>query len=198
MTRRMNEWSDNPIFHYRTRLGFEIGPHASQQVHFVFWRKETAPHDWQLRDSLVDLRIPGGAPIYQDMEDNEWELETGAWFRGRADYRKFLALSRFPGLLRMNADYTVHRDDSRPLDRQVVPILGRRYAEFDSVTVHGITDQSVDNDGGVRCQVVYRRPYVAQPVIEPQPYPEAPWPYTFGFGEGPFGLEPFGNDSEDV
>lgn len=185
--------SDNPVFLNMPYLGFEIGTSPYEKVHYVFWRKAAAFDDWQEARRLVTFDLPGGSTRYQDMGNGDWELKTGAWFRSAADYQRFLAISRQPGVLRMNADYTMHRDLGRDLQNQVKVIVGRRYAEFDNVRVLDVTNQSFDNDGGVRCEVVYRRPYVAPTIPTAPTWPEPPipafaWPYGSGdYGDGPYG-----------
>jgi hypothetical protein len=188
--------SDNPIFDAAPLLGFEVGPFPSQQARYVFWRRDAAFHDWQELGQVREIRIAGGNSRYQTPPPSGYELKTGAWFRCREDFQRFLALSRQRGTLRMNADYTMHRDYSRPENQQVIVKVNRRYAEFDNVTVLAIKDQTFDNDGGVRCEVTYRRPYVAPPIVEPIPWPDpSPDPVPdpgFGFGEFFFGEDVFG------
>jgi hypothetical protein len=147
--------SDNPIFDAMPWLGF--GNEATF-VRFVFWRSDRSFHDWQESRRINKFEIPGGRNVYQRTAAGPLTLETGAWFRSATDYQTFLALSEWPGFLRMNADYTMHRDLSLPHAEQVRTIQGKRYAVFQNVMVMGVTDQTFDNDGGVRCQVTYERP----------------------------------------
>lgn len=159
--------SQDPIFQRMPSLGFEIGSNPEDKVHFVFWRRDPAYDDWQDIRRIVDFDMANGRIVAQNMRNGEYELTTGAWFRSMADYQRFLTLSQTRGTLRMNADFTMHRDLSRTLARRVTHILERAYAEFDNVRVTDIRDQTFDNDGGVRCMVTYRRPYVAPDEVTP-------------------------------
>lgn len=147
--------SDNPIFAYGPLLGFYAD---GEQARFIFWRKEAAPPDWQGGRDLVANRVYGGRrTLYQDIGADPLRLKTGAWFQSKADFQRFKRLSASVGQLWMNADYTAHRDLSRSPAEQVIHRLGMHYAIFDNVVVTAITDETLDNDGGVRCKVQFER-----------------------------------------
>jgi hypothetical protein len=144
--------SDDITFDRFPHIGFEIGDSPDDKVRFAFWRRDSAPDDWQVTKRVITNPVVlSGRNHRQHLPDGPLVLDTGLWFRSGADYRQFLAIAGTTGTLRMNRSRTMHQPD------RTVTLLGRTYAEFDNVTVMEINAQSFDNDGGVRCHVLFHR-----------------------------------------
>jgi hypothetical protein len=149
--------SSNPIFNRRPFIGFGSAHDVTDidwnpESRFVLWRYDAAFTDWQVETSIAKLRIPhSNSTVYQNGGQEPATLETGLWFRSRIDYQVFRSGANSVGVLRMDRDFTMHAPDA------VVTRFGHSYADFHNVVVTEITDQTFDNDGGVRCQVTFER-----------------------------------------
>lgn len=159
--------SNHPAFNRRPFLGFEVGTDPAEKVSYIHWRYDPGYDDWQEERRMPGFEMANGRTTYQNLQNGDMVLTTGAWFRSWADYQRFLALSQQRGMLRMDADFTMHRDYSRAHTERVKVLAGRAYAEFDNVRITEVVDQTFDNDGGVRCMVTYTRPWVLPDGIAP-------------------------------
>lgn len=151
----MTTFGPDPIFDKYPHLGWEVGPSDAEKVYFVFSRREAEPIDWQGGIDLVSDRIPGSnRTLYMDMGAQPLRLETRLIFPNKAAFRKFWRLSRTPGLLRMNAAYTVWPGRTP----NPVRIAGRDYVEFpDTIVTELPTEATPDLKGGVHCAVTFER-----------------------------------------
>jgi hypothetical protein len=133
--------------------GFATGDEPGEKLHFAFWwGKSESPPDWQVSLRNRELAIANSdSVILQRTGTDAMKLDIGCWFRNRNDFTIFLAMSRLSGTLWRLRRFTMHEPDEERSRAEGV------YALFNDVNITKISNQSFDNDGGVRCRVTFTR-----------------------------------------
>ncbi|MGB3329287.1 MAG: hypothetical protein WBA46_10060 [Thermomicrobiales bacterium] len=151
----MPTFGPHPIFDAFPHIGWETGPSDAEKVYFVFVRNDAKPVDWQGGRTIISDRIPGGPrSLTMDLGAKPLLLETSLLFADAATFQKFWRLCDRPGLLRMNADWTVWPGRAPT----PVPIVGRDYVEFPGVVVVSLPSRvTFDVYGAVHCDVTFQR-----------------------------------------
>jgi len=136
-------------------LGWETGGTDDEKVYFLFVRADARPVDWQGGRDIIADRVPGGPrTLYQDLGAQPLRLATSLMFQDAAAFQKFWGLCDRPGLLRMNADFTVWPGQAPT----PVRIAGRDYVEYEDVVVAALpSNVTFDLSGCVHCDVTFER-----------------------------------------